>query len=333
MTNEFVGFSERLLKRNGAGVGGVDDGVVIDVRGVLGRFLDLGRRAAGDGEDEEVDEVMEDECTSIQAITHPTTYDPHPLNDQGTIQITETFDPYINTIWSSNPTLTDNSIVPYILSGRDSFASRLYFDTITLAVRSLRGDDPFDFAASIFRYKLPYCTRSDLFKIIAGILEMLLLGTNKIPPGANPQTDFPDVTTGHNIPCNATAIVAETIHAENLNEEEYLSTWQVETYIKDRWGIGLDSNAVRIQRRPEEALCPIKRDRTRPDYESVMFAPTLLPGFWRDSQIILSADGLVERLKVRCITLGAGPRWHVDAIEEAIVEFFEENRERIIEVV
>lgn len=332
MTNEFVVFSERLLKRGDVGM---NDGVVTDVRGVLGKFLELGRQAAGDTEEdseekEDEDQTMEDHPTT-QVIPHPTT----PQND--TLQIAESFDPYINTIWSPKPTLTDNSIVPYILSGRDSFASRLYFDTISLAVRSLRGDLPFDYAASIFRYKLPFCTRSDLFKIIAGIMEMLLLGTNEIPPGAScDEVPLPTSSTdpiGHNMACNAAAVVAATIHTQNIVESDYLSTWEVETYIKDRWGIGLDSNAVRIQRRPEEALCPVKRDRLRPDYGSVMFAPTILPGFWRDSQVLLRADGLIERLKVRCVTLGAGPRWHVDGIEEAVVGFFEENRERIIEVV
>jgi hypothetical protein len=209
MTNEFINFSDRLISS-----GSPNEENIRDVRSVLGQFLELSKQAAKHA----VDEPFEDEppvteksqgspqndgvnfeneniaptaATALSTMsstsldfsqkytTLATTVQRYAPIEQTSSVHTGFSDPYINTFWT--PPITpdmDNSIVPYILSGRDSFSSRLYYETINLAVRSLKGEAPWEYAASMFRYKLQYASREQLFGVLAGVLEMLLLGTN-----------------------------------------------------------------------------------------------------------------------------------------------------------
>jgi hypothetical protein len=212
MTLEFVGFSDVLME--GAGV---NKEVGPLLRGALERFLELGKRAAkepGEGEqvgDEEGEDSSGNETVRVMETTGisedstgewqlstdvlaegdlpflaPEFLPPLSLLEddfQGLVTTAPTFNPYLNKVWQSAPTLSVpppcEDMVPYILAGRDSFASRLYFETISLAVRSLRGDAPYHFAQAMFRFKLRYASRSQLFTLLAGVLNTLLQGTTR----------------------------------------------------------------------------------------------------------------------------------------------------------
>jgi hypothetical protein len=360
MTNEFVGFSDRLIAS-----GSPSEENIRDVRSVLGRFLELSKKAARDidneapeGEAERAGKspAREQEIGAANSGNEPTPLSTSvlsspmhftslvrstPPNTQGfnmqrqVLKDSAGFvhsgfsDPYRNTIWTPpiSPDM-DNSIVPHILSGRDSFSSRLYFETINLAVRSLQGEAPWEFAASIFRYKLQYASREKLFGVLAGVLEMLLLGTNQVKEGGVPQREVEENGA-------VKAGIVGQILAQGGSESEYLSSWEVEWYLNDRWALDLTSTSVRIQRRRIQEL----EDDSEPglqsgrvNYSPSRFAPTVIPGFFSPDQIILNSEGLIEALKMAALTIGAGPRWHVTSVDNAVTAFLRQNNAGILGV-
>lgn len=338
MTSEFVGFSDALVE---GGSVRLDEGVVGPLlRGTLERFLELGRRAARDPDEGRIEESdsstkereKEKEATSDESFedwqlssevlptdedlsltTIPDFVSPH--TPSSSIQnfrtpaptpasLTSAFNPYLNDIWTPSLSPLTVSIVPYILAGRDSFASRLYFETISLAVRSLSGSIPWTFAASMFRYKLHFATRSQLFGVLAGVLNVLLQGTSNVGQGYSSEKTYEEEGRVKR------AIVGE-IEKRGRKEEEFLSTWEVETYLGSRWKLGVDSRAVRMGNQGLSG-----------------FAPTLVPGFEEREQTVLSAEGLVEKLKPAAMTIGEGPRWHLSDIDEVVKRFLGDNNKR-----
>ncbi|EPE28624.1 hypothetical protein GLAREA_09745 [Glarea lozoyensis ATCC 20868] len=351
MTNEFINFSDRLISSGSSNAENIRD-----VRSVLGRFLELSKQAAKHTDNEPFAEVSRDfeksqNFTQSEGLNLDNEDVPPPpavtLPIMGStfLDISKTFapattvqrfapmkqtssvttgfsDPYINTFWT--PPITpdmDNSIIPHVLSGRDSFSSRLYYETINLAVRSLKGEAPWRYAASIFRYKLQYASREQLFGVLAGVLDMLLLGTNQVKEGGVPQR----VVDGDGAVKDG---IIRQIVAQGGSEDQYLPSWEVERYLRERWAFTLDSSSVRIQQRriqefedgPEPSL-PYERA----GFDPTSFAPTVIPGFPAASQVILNSERLLDELKKRALTVGAGPRWHVTSIDDAVNVFLRQN--------
>lgn len=86
-------------------------------------------------------------------------------------------DLHMNYLWRLQPQgpLADRaSAIPCILAGRDSFAAILYFETISLADRSLQGEAPTKFANSMFRYKFHYRSSAHIRTVLDGVLNILL---------------------------------------------------------------------------------------------------------------------------------------------------------------
>lgn len=221
------------------------------------------------------------------------------------------FNPYLNNVWQS-PSFPPSSsispsILPHILAGRDSFASRLYFETISLAVQSLAGTTPvsFAFAQSMFRFKMRYASRTQLLGVLSGVLNTLLQGTSSFGGGA--VFEMRDIKA---------AIVGE-VERGGAREEEFLSTWEVERYLRTRWRLGIDSQAVRVW--------PASLGSADGVGVAGLFAPTMVPGFVGIEEVILNAEPLVERLKPAALSIGEGPRWHLGDIDDAVQTFLHEN--------
>ncbi|KAF4627388.1 hypothetical protein G7Y89_g10767 [Cudoniella acicularis] len=356
MTNTFVGFSDRLVNS-----GKLNDGVMHDLKNTLGRFLELGRSAAKKvdndlGEDED-NEEHEDEEMSLGNVLDDAPVEEfiwHSCPASGTPQqnvlansallpndnfmsfvpgaqsqaisqhaYAGAFDPYLNNaVWSPISPRTDNSIIPYLVAGRDSFASRLYYETINHGVRSLRGDAPWDFAGSMFRFKLQYAGRDTLLKVLAGVMNMLLSGTNQIQDGQ------PEVDGGGLVKA---AIVRQVVE-KGGRESDYLSTLEVEKYLTDRWGLVINSNAIKFQQRRGHSawsavpsiLAGADRGAKSNDH-AILSAPTMIPGSCQHANSIFNAPPLIERIKLAAVTIGEGPRWHRNDIDEAVGRFLEQN--------
>lgn len=340
MMSEFVGFSDVLMRKldiDREAVGPL-------LRDTIERFLELGKRAAKEpGEDNLIETAedeehggsgmtqgkqrmpvrgSEDEQPGSESIDVEQNISPVWSNFVPTLPLPEskprnladatpnpmdwaTFDPYINNLWqppSTSPLAT--SVIPYILAGRDSFASRLYFETISIATRSLSGDLPWDFAQSMFRFKLRYASRPMLFRVLASVLDMLLQGTTRIVSGGK-LADYGDV----DVDCHVKDSIVTELERGGRKEKDFLSTWQVERYLKERWALEVDSQAVRVQSQGNV----------------IVFAPTFVPGFVEKAQVILNTGTLLDRLRAVSVTIGEGPRWHLTDIDSIVQTFLQEN--------
>ncbi|KAL5084890.1 hypothetical protein Trisim1_011352 [Trichoderma cf. simile WF8] len=214
------------------------------------------------------------------------------------------------------------SAIPYILAGRDSFSSFLYFETIAMVGKALRGEIPQDILNSVLRYKRRYATFSQVLDVVTEVMNMLLHGTSRSPKVKSrvleePEASLPDRR-------HVKSAIAKEIASTGTPEVEYLSTWEVERYLQDKWGLLINSHSVRISSHSSI--------RTRPHTASLStypnhlhrFAPHIVPGFTNQNEKILEARILIEKLKIGAISLGEGPRWHHSFIDHAVGSFLTE---------
>ncbi|KAL6828801.1 hypothetical protein J3E69DRAFT_379461 [Trichoderma sp. SZMC 28015] len=214
------------------------------------------------------------------------------------------------------------SAIPYILAGRDSFSSFLYFETIAMVGKALRGEIPQDILNSVLRYKRRYATFSQVLDVVTEVMNMLLHGTSRSPKVKSrvleePESSLPDRR-------HVKSAIAKEIASTGTPEVEYLSTWEVERYLQDEWGLLINSHSVRMSSHSSI--------RTRPHTASLstypnhlhQFAPHIVPGFANEHEKILEARILIEKLKIGAISLGEGPRWHHSFIDHAVRSFLME---------
>jgi hypothetical protein len=201
---------------------------------------------------------------------------------------------------SSSPRATNN-VIHYITAGHDSFAARLYWNSLTMAFRSLRGDEdfPIDFARSMFRYKMRYSTPQQVLTIIGHVLNQMLLGTSGITfaelrtwDASVDRRTLPDPSETGAVDTNA---VKNAIHRDIIHDgglvDEYLDTWAVERYLVDRWGLVVDSSTAR----------PLQR------------------------RLIMDVNPLLEKLTAAAVTIGEGPRYPTAEIDTAVQSFLTER--------
>lgn len=241
-------------------------------------------------------------------------------------------DPYGNHLWGTpqNSSKDGTSAIPYILAGRDSFASRLYFESMVLIVRALRGEASRDILDSVYRYKRRYVIFDHILGVTSGVLNMLLHGTSQDPKESNTTVAWsePDETA-------IKAAIGRDLMLHGSSEMEFLNTWKVERYLRDKWGLGVDSMTIRTPTRALEAYSSVADGLTGQGYppnlpgNPILFAPTMVPGFAHSEQALFDAQSLVEKIVLGAVSLGEGPRWHVSFIDGAVKSFLQENRIRL----
>ena len=289
MTNEFLRFSDGLLRIGEKGNGGrdVDSYVKRELRGTMERFLELGKRAGRDpGEEEEEGEVAEeiaDEDQGEGRIVDYSELNGSQLQDHNMLNTTSSTllpqepllsqhttvdfpapssyvpqhnaNPYLNNIWTLPPSpSSDPSAIPYILAGRDSFAARLYFSIISSAVHSLRGISPPTLAQSFFRYKCRYVSPIRIQSVVDGVLNMLLHGTSqaRAPTGAVLDLGLgPEGREwgGQDDEVTIKRAILNEVEKRGEKEDEFLATWGVEKYLRTKWRLAIDSTTVRVKPR------------------------------------------------------------------------------------
>jgi hypothetical protein len=362
MSNTFLGFSNDLLKSRR-----VNPAQIWQTTGV---FLTLSQRAsrALDEEPEETGKEAEydmrkgrsslfelglkaelgfksEPVTSMEELADPLFYTLYGnaegsplavLSGTSTAQDFRIPDPHRNYLWGmpQGSSMDGTSAIPYILAGRDSFASRLYFESIALIVRALRGEASKDFLESAYRYKRHYVTFDHILGVTSGVLNMLLHGTSKDPKGQSKSvaTFAPEDETA------ITVAIARDMALQGSSKMEYLNTWNVERYLRDRWGLGVDSTTIRAPLRALEAYSDefmyaageFAAPSVFPDSLGNLtpFAPTMVPGFAHAEQVLFDAQSLVEKIVMGAVSLGEGPRWHVSFVDGAVESFLQENRTR-----
>ena len=158
---------------------------------------------------------------------------------------------------------------------------------------------------------------------------MLLRGTSQVPSPANL------IDSGELDEDTVKAAIVGEVVLQGGSVSEYLATWDVERYLRDKWVLAIDSNAVRIRRplleAPEEmASSPFKIEPRSESSSSsqpnaMPFAPTMIPGFSHSEQVVLDAQPLLQKLTAAMVSIGEGPRWHLSSIDAAVQTFFREN--------
>ncbi|QYS97841.1 hypothetical protein H0G86_005052 [Trichoderma simmonsii] len=256
-------------------------------------------------------------------VGHQTSLDPATSITSITIE-PELPDIRHNHLWGIPKDISTDvtSAIPYILAGRDSFSSFLYFETIAMVGKALRGEIPQDILNSVLRYKRRYATFSQVLDVVTEVMNMLLHGTSRNPKVKSrvleePETSLPDRR-------HVKIAIAKEIASTGTPEVEYMSTWEVERYLQDEWGLLINSHSVRISSHSSM--------RTRPHTASLStypnhlhrFAPHIVPGFTNQNEKILEARILIEKLKIGAISLGEGPRWHHSFIDHAVGSFLTE---------
>jgi len=351
MTNTFVAFSDSLLKR-----GDTNPETARELKEAMKKFLALSEKAARDPWEER---GMSPENTDQQPVpdlaventeTIPQTIitDSHSqelssassfetttalFNPQGTLKSPLPYGPnvtdfdnlniYANySIWGLPPQPQPpegTSVIPYILAGRDSFASRLFFETVVRALRSLRGEGPAGDAYKMFRFKFRHMSATDIRIVLDGVLDSLLHGTTQTR-----RDDREEMAEEVDELVIKAKIVGE-IETMGGSESDYLTTWDVERYLRNKWRLSLDSNWVKIQ--PLALLAVQDSSDIREIYDKYeLFAPTVVPGFEQRKRVVWDVRSLVERLEALAVTIGQGPRWHHRDVDAAVEAFLEENR-------
>jgi hypothetical protein len=211
-----------------------------------------------------------------------------------------------SVLWSDPPSppsspRATNNILHYVTAGHDSFAARLYWNSLTLAFRSLRGDEgfPIDLAKSMFRYKMRYSGPQQVLTVIGHVLNQMLLGTSDITFDESRMRDrfvgqrsLPDPSETGAVDTNA---VKNAIHRDIIQDgglvDEYLDTWAVERYIADQWAVLVNSSTARLVQR----------------------------------NLVMDIDPLLERLTAAAVTIGEGPRYPTRDIDMAVQSFLKET--------
>jgi hypothetical protein len=340
MINTFVGLSDSLLQS------GIDrPHITKELKVTLQRFLELSRRAAWElGDDSEVLPErldLNDPPELLSSVTSTMSLyvvDEHSMELQPGSSDVKTYarrrrnsinfgnvDPYLNCgVWGLPPqssSMDGTSAIPYILARRDSFASRLFFGTIALAVQVLHEDPDGDIANSIFRFKFRHATSSQIRRILDRVLNMMLHGTSQIKERVTLADEVNDK--------GIKAKVLRELERKGVVETDFLTTWDVDRYLRNKWKLAIDSNTIRIQTRGLMAAPHSDNSlgsNTASEEISTLMAPTMIPGFTHAAQAVWDAQALVVRLKLAATTIGEGPRWYHADIDAAVEDFLEERR-------
>lgn len=167
----------------------------------------------------------------------------------------------------------------------------------------------------MFRFKFRYKSPNEIRIVLDGVLDSLLHGTTQ------KRRDEREEMAEEVDELVIKAKIVGEIETMGGLEEEYLTTWDVERYLRDKWRLSLDSNWVKIQ--PVSLLAGQDSTDIKGIYE---FAPTVVPGFEQRKQVVWDVRSLVERLEAAAVTIGQGPRWHHGDVDAAVEAFLEENR-------
>lgn len=133
----------------------------------------------------------------------------------------------------------------YVIAGPNSFAMRLYKDTLILMFQVLRGEISIPgFIPSIGRFRFKYETPATFMQLAEGQLSRMTVGDQDVERGANPNhtpaAEASLVLFGPSHPVMSAPLRAQ-IHTE-VNYEigsmaEWLDPWNTQQYLDSRWGL------------------------------------------------------------------------------------------------
>lgn len=349
MTNTFVEFSDGLLSSSSIGMGATKE-----LGETMKKFLALSEKASRDSlETLETPEAPNEQLLTDPIVENyefpqnlsaktihtqnlssmPFSFEINPILRHSGMQLTPTMNgtnatdtnPWGNYgLWGGLPQQGSYSDMhSYIIAGRDSFAARLFYETIVRGLRSLRGEGPAEDAYRMFRFKFAYKNPAQIRSLLDRVLNKLLHGTSQIP--------IRELEAENAQKVDELAIksrIIRDIETMGGSEKEYLTSWDVEHFLKNKWRLSLDSNWVRVRRLAivgaQDGNASTTDSGLYDKFE--LFAPTMIPGFSQPKPVFWDASSLVEKLEGLAVTIGQGPRWHYKDVDTAVETFLEENQ-------
>ncbi|KAL2062208.1 hypothetical protein VTL71DRAFT_6474 [Oculimacula yallundae] len=239
----------------------------------------------------------------------------------------------------------------YIIAGPNSFAMRLYKDTLILMFQVLRGEISIPgFIPSIGRFRFKYETTANFMSLAEGQLSRMTIGDSDVEMGANPnQTPAAAsslVLFGPSHPVMSAPLRAQ-IHSE-VNYEigsmsEWLDPWNTQQYLQSRWGLQCSYATASVSAERwasvnsevgndfanEPVVLPVGDlpsirpwDPLSQQAQAGPFGDAALPGQApMPPDLIFNSQPLAEQLIQEAVCFGEGPRFFKEHIDKAVRNF------------
>jgi hypothetical protein len=159
----------------------------------------------------------------------------------------------------------------YQISDTNSFAFRLYVDTLALVVQSMRGDvDIPGFIPSILRYRFRYEKANKLMELISSQLQNMKINENNTDAFfqiAEPPID----STGRRVMSEKDyrilglepliLQIARDAKKDAICVTSWLDPWHTQKYLTEKWGMALSATSVSI---PQQTLRSVSEQPNTP---------------------------------------------------------------------
>lgn len=379
MSNEFIEFGDRLVSSSGISWNAQ---LLDDLKGTTGRFLDYARTAESLANEEEGASTAASESLQPSGVsTTPTALGSTPWCLPERIGLPMPFE--FSTLFPSPETqpvapllrspkraghfsprlgyglLSDNTsqltaaetlMNHYFVAGPNSFAIRLYKDTIILVIRVLRGEISIPgFIPSIFRYRSRYEKYGDFLADVSSFMERMSLEDSATEDPVEGVSDSENesslVLFGLSHPVMTSplrATIQNDMVQENGSLGEWFDPWNTQLYLQKQWGFELTASTARLAI-PKSAPQTMTGDLSE-SFSEDLFQTAVEPWYgsmqeaqeamdrgesWfapekttaQTSNPVLLVQPLAERLIKSAVCFGEGPRFIKGNINVAANEF------------
>jgi hypothetical protein len=220
----------------------------------------------------------------------------------------------------------------YLVAGPDSFALRLYKDTIIMSLRVLQGEISVPgFISSLMRYRFRYEKFDNYVSDASNFLEGLSLENpaHAAKRMQNTQNKSSIVLFGPTHPV-MTSVLRTMMYQDMVQEvgsvSEWLDPWNTQLYLQDEWGFKLTASTAIFS-----PISTYQNGKRGTSFEagqipstselSYIFSHEVMNNSTEDSSPILPAQPLAESLIRKAVCFGEGPRFYKDNIDATAAEF------------
>jgi hypothetical protein len=210
----------------------------------------------------------------------------------------------------------------YSVAGPNSFALRLYKDTITLSIRILQGEISIPgFIPSLMRYRFRYEKSDNYVTRASNFLERLSLQDSAMD--TENESGIILFSPSHPV---MNSVLRVTMYQDLVQEVgsvgEWLDPYNTQLHLQNRWGLKLTASTARLS-----ATSKRQQGEIRGNSEAGQFVSFYDPGsglsdsFVEESSPVLPAQSLAESLIRKSVCFGEGPRFYKGNIDPTAAEF------------
>lgn len=220
----------------------------------------------------------------------------------------------------------------YFVAGPNSFAMRLYRDTIILSIRVLTGEISIPgFIPSLMRYRFRYEQSDNFVTGAADFLQQLSLqDSDNVEAMPDTENESGIILFGPSHPV-MTSSLRTTMHQDLVHEVgsvgEWLDPYNTQLHLQNEWGFKLTATTARL------SSTKYQHGEMRGDFEADQFQSSSRS--WsnisqeasgssvavKNSCAVLPAQPLAESLIWKSVCFGEGPRFYKGNIDATAAEF------------